>query len=55
MAITRMTLDEIKVRPSQRNRARKTKATSEEEIHRHMIEDGQDPDAELREEDIISP
>jgi putative transcriptional regulator len=54
MAITRMTLDQIKVRPSRPNRA-KIKATSEEEIHRHMIEDGQDPDEELREEDIISP
>jgi hypothetical protein len=54
MAITRMTLDEIKARPSRRNRA-KIKATSEEEIHQHMIEDGQDPDEELREEDIISP
>jgi putative transcriptional regulator len=54
MAITRMTLDEIKGRPSRRNRA-KIKATSEEEIHRHMIEDGQDPDEELQEEDIISP
>ena len=54
MAITRMTLDEIKARPSRRNRA-KIKRTSEEEIHRHMIEDGQDPDEELREEDIISP
>ena len=54
MAITRMTLDEIKSRPSRRNRA-KIKAASEEAIHRHMIEDGQDPEAELREEDIISP
>ena len=54
MAITRMTLDEIKASPSRRNRA-KIKTTSEEEIHRHMIEDGQDPDEELREEDIISP
>jgi len=49
-----MTLDEIKSRPSRRNRA-KIKAASEEAIHRHMIEDGQDPEAELREEDIISP
>lgn len=54
MAITRMTLGEIKARPSKRNRA-KIKATTEEDIRRHMIEDGEDPDAELREEDIISP
>jgi putative transcriptional regulator len=54
MAITRMTLDEIKARPSKRDRA-KIKATTEEDVRRHMIEDGEDPDAELREEDIISP
>ena len=54
MAITRMTLDEIKARPSKRDCAR-IKATTEEDIRRHMIEDGEDPDAELREEDIISP
>ena len=54
MAITRMTLDEIKARPSKRDRA-KIKATTEEDIRRHMIEDGEDPDAELRKEDVISP
>jgi len=54
MAITRMTLDEIKARPSKRDRA-KIRATTEEDIRRHMIEDGEDPDAELRAEDIISP
>ena len=54
MAITRMTLDEIKARPSKRDRA-KIKATTEEDIRRHMIEDGEDPAAELREEDILSP
>lgn len=54
MAITRMTLDEITARPSKRDRA-KLRATTKEDIRRHMIEDGEDPDAELREEDIISP
>ena len=54
MAITRMTLDEIRARPSKRDLA-KIKATTEEDIRRQMIEDGEDPDAELREEDIISP
>ena len=54
MAITKMTLDEIQARPSKRDRA-KIKATTEQEIRQHMIEDGEDPDAELREEDIISP
>ncbi|MGO9450483.1 MAG: helix-turn-helix domain-containing protein [Candidatus Binataceae bacterium] len=54
MAIKRMTLQEIKARPSKRDRT-KIKATTEEDIRRHMIEDGEDPTAELREEDIISP
>jgi len=54
MAITRMSLDEVKARPSNRDRA-KIKAMSEKDIRRHMIEDREDPDAELREEDIISP
>ena len=54
MAITQMTLDEIQARPSKRDRA-KIKATTEEEIRQHMIEDRENPDAELREEDIISP
>ena len=54
MAIKRMTLDEVRHGLSNRDRA-KIKATSEDDIRRHMIEDGEDPDAELREEDIISP
>ncbi len=54
MAITRMTLEEIIARRSKRDRAR-IRATTEEDIRRQMIEDGEDPDAELREEDIISP
>ena len=49
-----MTRDEIKARPSTRNRA-KIEATTEEDIRRQMIEDGEDPDADLREEDIIPP
>jgi putative transcriptional regulator len=54
MAITRMTLDEIIATPSRRDRA-KVKATTEDDIRRHMIEDGEDPDATQREADIISP
>jgi putative transcriptional regulator len=54
MAIKRMTLDEVRRGPSNRDRA-KLKATSEKGIRQHMIEDPEDPDAELREEDIISP
>ncbi len=53
MPITRMTLDEIKARKPNIDRA-KLDAATEEDIRRHMIEDGQDPDEELREEDIIS-
>jgi len=49
-----MTSDEIKTRPSKRNRAR-IDATTEENIRRQMIEDEEDPDEELSEKDIISP
>ncbi len=54
MAIKQMTLDEIKARSSKRDRAR-IKATTDVDIRRHMIEDGEDSEAELREDDIISP
>ncbi len=54
MAIRQITLDEIKARPSKRDRA-KIEATTEQEIRQHMIEEREDPDAEVREEDIISP
>ena len=51
---TKMTMAEIKQRPSTRDHA-KIAATSEADIRRHMIEDGQDPDEELLESDVISP
>ena len=54
MAITRMTLDEIRATPSRRDRA-KVKATTEDDIRRNMVEDGEDPDVTPRESDIISP
>jgi len=54
MAITKMRSDEIKARPSKRNRA-KIEATTEEKIRAQMIEDGENPDEELSEKDIISP
>lgn len=44
MVTTRMTLAEIKARGSARDMSR-LKATSEAEIRRRMVEDGQDPDA----------
>jgi putative transcriptional regulator len=54
MAITKMTVDAIKERPSRRNRA-KIEATTEDDIRRQMIEDGENGDKELSEQDIISP
>lgn len=44
--MARMTLDEALARPLAIDRA-KLEATSEEDIRRHMIEDGEDPDAEI--------
>lgn len=49
-----MSLAEIKARPSARNRA-KIAATTEADIRRQMIEDGENPDEELSERDVISP
>jgi len=54
MAVTRMTMKQILASPPDLDRA-KLAATTEADIRRHMIEDGQDPDADLRAEDIISP
>jgi putative transcriptional regulator len=54
MAITKMTADAIKARLSRRNRG-KIEATTEVDIRRQMIEDGENPDEELSEREIISP
>ena len=54
MAITRMTSDQISARPSRRNHA-KIQATMEENIRRQMVEDGENPDEELSESEVISP
>jgi putative transcriptional regulator len=54
MVSTKMTLEAIKARPSKRNRS-KIEATTEEDIRRHMIEDGQNPDEALSDKDVISP
>src|SRR5260370_26537703 len=54
MAITKMTADAIKGRPSLRNRA-KIEATTEDDIRRQMIEAGENPDEEVSERYIISP
>ncbi len=54
MVTSKMTLDAIKARPSKRNRS-KTEATTEDDIRRHMIEDGENPDEALSDKDVISP
>jgi putative transcriptional regulator len=54
MVTTKLTLDAIKARPSKRNRAR-IEATTEDDIRRQVIEDGENPDEMLSEKDIISP
>jgi putative transcriptional regulator len=54
MVTTKMTLNAIKARPSTRNRS-KIEATTEDDIRRHMIEDGENPDEVLSDKDVISP
>jgi len=52
VALTRMTLNEVMARAAKRTPEeeaefrRRMDATTEEDIRRHMIEDGEDPDAE---------
>ena len=53
MAVTRMTLEEVRERLARRTAEeeaefkRRVAETTEEDIRRHMIEDGEDPDAPL--------
>ncbi len=54
MATAKMSLAEIKARPTMRDRAKIT-ATTELDIRSQMIEDGQNPEEELSERDVISP
>jgi len=54
MALVRRSLAELGKSASRVDRA-KLDATTEEDIRRHMIEDGYDPDEPMREADIISP
>jgi putative transcriptional regulator len=54
MAITRVTMDEIRAKPSKMDHA-KVKGTTEADIRLQMVEDGEDPNAPLRVQDIISP
>jgi len=58
MAIMRMTRDQIakSVTPQQRAEfQRRIDATTDAEIHRQMVEDGEDPEADIADADIISP
>lgn len=54
MAKSPMTLAEILASPADVDLA-KIDATTEDEIRRHMQEDGYDPDEALNDQDIISP
>ena len=54
VATMKITLDQIKAQSSERDRT-KIAATTDEEIRRQMIEDGENPDEELSERDVISP
>jgi putative transcriptional regulator len=54
MAIVRKTLAEIKASRPQVNRA-KMYATTETDIQRHMVEDGEDPAHELSGFDLVVP
>ena len=54
MAIVRKTMREIKASRSRIDR-RKLAATTEADIRRHMIEDGEDPDHLPRIEDVFTP
>jgi putative transcriptional regulator len=59
MALTRMTQDEVKARAAARSPAeqaefkRRMDATTEDDIRRHMIEDGEDPDAAPHFEPVV--
>jgi putative transcriptional regulator len=61
VAIVRMTLEEIMARAASRTPEeeaefrRRMDATTEEDIRRHMIEDGEDPDEEPHFEAVVLP
>lgn len=54
MAIVRRTLEEILASEPQVDHA-KLAATTEDDIRRYMIEDGQDPDAEIGDFQVVYP
>jgi putative transcriptional regulator len=55
VALTRMTLEQIMARFGGKIDRAKLDATTEEDIRRHMIEDGEDPDEEPRFERVVLP
>lgn len=55
MALTRMTLEQIMAGGGGKVDRAKVDATTEEDIRRHMIEDGEDPDEEQRFEPVVLP
>ena len=55
MAVTRMTLDQIMASGGGKVDRAKLDATTEDDIRRHMIEDGEDPDAEPQFERVVLP
>ena len=54
MALVRKSLEEIKAAKPDIDKG-KIDTTSEDDIRRHMIEDGEDPDRELQVDDVFSP
>jgi len=54
MALVRKSLEEIKAAKPDIDKG-KIDATNENDIRRHMIEDGEDPDHELEVDDVFSP
>lgn len=54
MATVRRSLEDIRRRKPTIDHAR-IDATTEDDIRRHMIEDGENPDAEPSEADVITP
>jgi putative transcriptional regulator len=55
MALTRMTLKQIMAAGGGKVDRAKIDATTEEDIRRHMIEDGEDPEAEPCFERVVQP
>jgi len=55
MAIVRKTLSDIQAQGGGNVDRDKVAATTEEDIRRHMIEDGQDPDAEPGPYEVVIP